>query len=108
MNSGTGEDVGGGSDHEEDRKNARQVLHSLASTDDAQLRNLAERYKQSGKIIEDLEDFPVDPHEAMAIRQSLLPTTADPAMWQVKCQVCPERCVFFAFTLISPLSHFTF
>lgn len=96
-NLGVGEDVGGGSDHEEDRKNARQVLHSLASTDDAQLRNLAERYKQSSKIIEDLEDFPVDPHEAMAIRQSLLPTTADPAMWQVKCQVRTQTDGAFSF-----------
>lgn len=70
------------------------MLHSLASTDDTALRNLAERYKQSSKIIEDLEDFPVDPHEAMAIRQSLLPTTADPAMWQVKCQVRLETGFF--------------
>lgn len=84
---GVGEDLGGGSDTEEDRNRTRQKFQALSSENEADLQAMAERFKQSSKIIEDLEEYPIDPSDALAIRHSLIPTTADPAMWCVRCQV---------------------
>lgn len=87
--SGTGEDLGGGSDVEDGARHARSFFRNLKEQDDmGKLQEFAERYRETSKIdLKSFDEFPVDPDDAIAIRQSLLPTAADPLMWCVRVRV---------------------
>jgi transcription elongation factor SPT5 len=88
---GAGEEIGGGSDTEENRSRARELFKNLGKDDDTALREMANRYEERTKMVEDFDEFPVDANDALAIRQSLLPTAADPTMWCIRCQEGKER-----------------
>lgn len=77
---------------EENRSKARDLFRKLNTDKEEELRAQAERYRQSVRMpVDELDEFPVDKNDALAIRQSLLPTTADPAMWCVRCQEGKEK-----------------
>lgn len=63
------------------------MFRNLGKDDETALKAMASRYEERTKMVEDFDEFPVDPNDALAIRQSLLPTAADPTMWCIRCQV---------------------